>query len=188
MAKIKNNPIMKGVSGMLGKVVVYRQVRGNVIMCNRPKKRKVLTQQQEQTKARFLRAVQYAKKQVAAPEIKALYEPKQNSKFTSAYAAAVGDYLSSPTIHMVDTTAYNGKVGDPILIKASDNFMLTSVHISIFNSSGYLLEQSELVLQQDSAEDYVYTTTVANAIVRGTQIIVSVRDRPGNITTEEKVI
>jgi len=38
MSKINNNPLLNGVSGMLGDVVVYRQVRGGVIMANKPKK------------------------------------------------------------------------------------------------------------------------------------------------------
>ena len=37
MTKIKNNPLLKGASGMLGDVVVYRQVKGGVVMANKPK-------------------------------------------------------------------------------------------------------------------------------------------------------
>ena len=48
MSKIMNNPIMKGASGMLGDVVVYREVRGNLIMSNRPKRGRILTPTHEE--------------------------------------------------------------------------------------------------------------------------------------------
>jgi hypothetical protein len=93
MPKINNNPIMKGASGMLGGVVVYRQFRGMTIMSNRPRKRKGITPHQQKIKSRFLMAVEYAKKQIADPVLKAKYEPGPDSEFTSAYIAAVADYL-----------------------------------------------------------------------------------------------
>jgi hypothetical protein len=93
MPKINNNPIMKGVSGMLGDVVVYRQFRGTTVMSNRPKKSKVLTPHQQAIKSRFLLAVAYAKAQIADPILKAKYQPGPGSEFTSAYIAAIADYL-----------------------------------------------------------------------------------------------
>jgi len=125
MSKIKNNPIMKGASGMLGDVVVYREFRGKLIMSNRPKKREVLTPQQAAIKSKFLRAVQYAKKQMADPVAKAEYEPGADSRFTSAYAAAVGDYLSAPVVNGIDVSRYGGSIGDDLLINATDNFKVT---------------------------------------------------------------
>lgn len=93
MPKINNNPIMKGARGMLGGVVVYRQFRGMTIMSNRPRKPKVITPHQQKIKSRFLLAVEYAKKQIADPVLKARYQPDPGSKFTSAYVAAIADYL-----------------------------------------------------------------------------------------------
>jgi signal peptidase I len=99
MPKINNNPIMKGASGMLGDVVVYRQFRGTTVMSNRPKKPKVLTTHQQEIKSRFLLAVGYAKAQIADPILKAKYEPQPGSEFTSAYIAAIADYLRKRKRH-----------------------------------------------------------------------------------------
>jgi hypothetical protein len=99
MPKINNNPIMKGARGMLGGVVVYRQFRGMTIMSNRPRKPKVITPHQQKIKSRFLLAVEYAKKQIADPVLKARYQPDPGSKFTSAYVAAIADYLRSMKQH-----------------------------------------------------------------------------------------
>jgi signal peptidase I len=189
MPKLENNPIMKGMSGKLGDVVVYRRVRGEVVVSNTPKKRSgVLTPSQEATKSRFLRAVKYAKRQMEDPASKAYYQPGPNSKITSAYSAAVADYLKKPEVHEINTSRYGGAIGEEILVKASDNFQLTNVHVAIFAAGGNLLEQGEPTLQQDSSEDYVYKATVANAALPGTKILVTVKDRPGNITVKEVVI
>jgi hypothetical protein len=63
------------------------------IMSNRPKKAKEMTAHQQATKSRFLLAVEYAKRQMADPVLKAKYEPGPGSEFASAYIAAVTDYL-----------------------------------------------------------------------------------------------
>src|SRR5690606_33482578 len=137
---------------------------------------------QEKAKARFKRAVLYAKRQINDPVLKAFYQPGLSSRFNSAYAAAVGDFLSAPKIHEIDTTRYGGVAGDEILLKATNQeFGLSSVRIALFNATGALLEEGDPVLQADAAEDYVYITTVANNILSGTRIVVTLRDRPGNV-------
>jgi hypothetical protein len=188
MSKIKNNPIMKGASGMLGKVVVYREVRGNVIMSNRPKRRKVLTPQQMETKSRFLRAVKYAKKQMADPIAKAGYQRGPGSPFPSAYSSAMGDYLKAPIINTINTSRYGGAIGDEVWINATDNFKVTAVNVSIFNMEGKLIEQGDAVPNSDCIDEFLYTITVTNQVLPGTKILVTVRDRPGNITVAEKII
>ncbi len=188
MSKIKNNPIMKGASGMLGDVVVYREFRGNVIMSNRPKKREMLTPQQSAAKSKFLRAVKYGKKQIADPVMKAEYQPTKTSRFTSAYAVAVADYLGAPVVNNIDVSQYGGAVDDRIYIQATDNFKVTVVTVVIFDADAALIEQGEAVLQDDSDEDFIYVVTTPNAVVAGSRIVVTVRDKPGNTTVEEKVL
>jgi hypothetical protein len=188
MTKIKNNPIMKGASGMLGDVVVYREHRGTLIMSNRPKKRDVITPQQELVKSRFLRAVQYAKKQIADPITKAEYQPSPQSRITSAYAAAVADYLSAPVITVVDAGKYGGAVGDKIFIRATDDFKVMSVQVSISQPDGTLIEQGDAILEADAAEEYIYTATVATLKAPGMKVLVTVHDKPGNATSEETVL
>jgi hypothetical protein len=188
MSKIQNNPIMKGVSGMLGDVVVYRKHRDGVVMANRPRKRSVLSPKQQEAKTRFLRAVQYAKKQVADPILKAAYQPTGNSRFNSAYAAAVADYLGAPTVNSIDVSKYKGAINDMLLISASDNFKVTNVHVAIFRADKTLVEQGDAIVVPDGVEEFSYKATVANAVLAGSKIVVTVKDKPGNIVTEEKVL
>src|SRR6478736_6816710 len=118
MTKIKNNPLLKGASGMLGDVVVYRQVRGGVIMANRPKTTGNVTANQLAVREKFKKAANYAKKQIAVPASKAEYEAKITEKLNSAYAVAVKDFLTAPSVDQVDFSGYTGKVGDKILVQA----------------------------------------------------------------------
>lgn len=173
---------------MLGDVVVYREFRGKIVMSNRPKKPEKLTPHQEKSKSRFLRAVQYAKEQISNAASKALYQPGPQSRFTSAYAVALADCLSAPVVELIDITHYEGAMGDEILFKAYDDFSVASVQLSIYSADGNLLEQGMPMLQENSVEDYVYTATTTNAVVAGTKISITVRDRPGNTTVGERVL
>jgi hypothetical protein len=188
MTKIKNNPLLKGASGMLGDVIVYRQLRGEIVMCNRPRKRDELTENQKLRKETFLRAVRYAKKQIADPITKAEYEAGITSKKFNAYTVALTDYLSAPSVDGIDVSRYTGAAGDTIAIKATDDFKVTSVHVAVYSASNELIEEGEAVLQPDTSDDWRYSAGTANATLTGTRVIVTVRDKPGNVTTEEKVL
>ena len=188
MSKIKNNPLLKGASGMLGDVVVYREVGGNVIMANRPRKPEVLTAHQEITRERFLRAVQYARTQLANEVTKAEYAAGITASKLSAYAVALTDYLKAPVVNAVDVSKYTGAVGELILIRASDDFRVVGVHVVVSDNAGTVIEQGEAVLQPDSFDDWRYTSTVANAALAGTKITVTASDKPGNATVKETVL
>jgi hypothetical protein len=126
MPKIDNNPLMKGARGMLGGVVVYRQFRGKTIMSNRPRKAKVLTPHQQATKSRFLLAVEYAKKQIADPVLKAKYQPSPGSKFTSAYISAIADYLrrakrNENGMEEKETESSHGALGQKVIVNVGGN-------------------------------------------------------------------
>lgn len=179
---------MKGASGMLGDTVVYRKQRGELIMANRPAKRGVLTPNQEVAKSRFLRAVQYAKKQIADPVTKAYYQPAPNSRYISAYAAAMADYMKAPQILSVNTTAYQGVIGNAIIVRATDNFKVALVNVAVFRADGSVLEQADAVLTDGTIDEFIFKATVANAAVAGTKILVTVRDMPGNIVTQNAVL
>ena len=95
--------------------MVYRQYRGKTPLCNRPEKRTVITPHQQKMKTRLLEAAAFAKKMIADPVTKALYQPGPESKLTSTYAAALADYLKRLVIDEVDVTGYHRNAGDGLL-------------------------------------------------------------------------
>ena len=188
MTMIKNNPLLKGASGMLGDVIVYRESRGQIIMANRPKRSGKRTANQEAVSDRFLEAVQYAKMKVADPEQKAEYQAVVNERVNSAYAAAVNDYLKAPVVKEVRLKRYKGNVGDVIVVKAVDDFKVTGVFVEIVSATGTALESGNAVLQEASVFEWTFTAATANAALPGTQVIVSATDKAGNETRTETVI
>jgi hypothetical protein len=121
MSNVGNNPIMATVSGKLGNVVVYRRVRGKLIMCKPPKKRDLLTPHQANTKVRFMEAVQYAKAMLADAGNSEEYRTGISNRLTSVYSVALSDYLKAPEVKNIDTSGFVGAIGDVIEIKATDD-------------------------------------------------------------------
>ena len=187
MSTIKNNPLLKGASGMLGNVVVYRERNGQVIMSNRPK-RPTLTPKLLAVRERFLEAVKYGKAVMANPDLKAEYQAGVGEKFVSAYSIAVADFLKAPEIKSIDLLNYNGAIGDLVEINATDDFKVVSVYVTIHGSDGSLLEEGDAIFRESSASIWVYTAKVQNAALPGSKISVRVKDKPGNLVTQEQLL
>jgi hypothetical protein len=185
MAKISNNPILKGLSGMLGDVVVYRETRGKMIMSNRPRKPSQPTEHQKNFKAKFLQAVQYAKGQMLDPVAKAEYATGINDKLISAYGVAVTDFLKSPKITGIDVNGYQGLAGDTIVIEALDDFKVTSVAVEIRSALDELLEEGQASQNPVNGLSWNYVATQPNSSLAGTKLIVRAMDKPRNVTTQE---
>lgn len=188
MSQIKNNVLLHGISGMLGKLLVFRHIRGKLVVSNRPTKRGILTDHQKKMKNRFLRAVQYARTQITNPESKAEYETGITIKKHSAYHVALTDHLIAPVIGLVNTSGYTGKVGDIIQIRATDDFKVVSVHVVIRNGDGTLSEQGDAVFLSGTLDEWRYTALATNMKVAGVTIEVSASDKPGNITTAKCIM
>jgi hypothetical protein len=188
MAKIMNNPLLKGASGMLGGTVVFREVRGTVIMAKRPSRPRVLTDHQRNAKAKFLRGVEYARKQLADPVTRAKYAAGITDRKFSAFLVALTDSLTAPSIQEIDISGYRGQVDDRIIIRAIDDFEVATVHVMVSDSTGAIIEQGYAVHSEVASDEWCYTTTAVNTITAGIRLKVSVSDRPGNITIGEKVL
>ena len=187
MSKIKNNPVLQNVSGMLGDTVVFRKVRGKMQMANRPASGRKPSEKQEAVKLRFQEATQYARQQLAQEESRALYESGITGQKHTAHVVAVTDYLNAPRVHFIETADYLGNVGDTILVKATDDFMVTGVKIVITGSDGIVLEKGDAG-PDGKVNLWKYVATAANTSVEGTKIRAIAFDRPGNKTTMEQVL
>lgn len=187
MSKTDNNPVLNGVSGMLGKTLVIRQVNGRTIISNRPKKRDKPTDHQLKTKEKFMRAVAYAKQQIADPERKSLYKAGVNRTIPNAYTAALKDFLNAPVVREINVTTYKGEVGNVIHIVATDDFEIVSLIVDIYDGAGALLESGEAVRADLTLVGWNYVATLVNEKIAGSRIVVTAKDRPGNITLKEAV-
>ncbi|ULQ55443.1 hypothetical protein KJS94_12400 [Flavihumibacter rivuli] len=102
-----------------------------------------------------------------------------NMAFLDAYYA--------PAIPRIDITGYTGQPGDTLRIFATDNLMVYSVRVWIYDRHGLLLETGEAILPPDR-KDWVYTVSAANRCIEETSIKVMAMDLPGNQTYKSVLV
>jgi hypothetical protein len=184
MAKTKkNNVLLYGVSGSIGKTLVVRQTRHGVVLANRPSKPKRQSERQKEHSSRFLDAVRYAREQMRHWEFKSMYQTAVGRKVMSAYQAAVTDYLKPPIIHRIETKYYTGAPGQQMEVLASDDFKVASVELIVRDPAGEIVERGAATRAKVTRNDWVYFTTAQNIAVPGSTIEARARDMPGNVTS-----
>lgn len=180
MSISENNPLLSNQKGMIGGMLVIRRVKGNTVISLRPRKRAEPTPHQLETKKRFLQAVAYSRRQMQVPGIKALYTTAVRGKIPNAYTAALRDFLNAPIVHSIKAEEYQGRIGDTILIYATDDFEVTGVTVAIMDASGTLRETGEAERTDFDRDGWEYKSTVENDAARSCKIVVTAMDRPGH--------
>ena len=121
MSKIKDNIVTTGLSGKLGKQIVFRQWCGATFLSKPPVKRHSLREKEmyERNRLLFKAAVNYARKAMDDPELKQAYRSKCNVR-QNAFTRAVQDYLNTPSIREIDLSNYTVETDGFIRIDAID--------------------------------------------------------------------
>lgn len=186
MAKVADNIVTTGLSGKLGNQLVFRNRDGKTYVSKAPKKSDKTTEAQLEHRLKFQEAVLYAKNAIKDETTKELYDSsKKDGK--SVYNIAVADFLNAPQINEIDVTNYNGQIGSYIQVRATDDFDVVAVTVTIQNADGSLVESGNAMLQPGSSW-WRYTATAANESLASDKITVRATDIPGNHTDMEKAI
>jgi len=181
MAKVADNIILKGITGMIGDMLVFRHLNGQTIVSAKPKKPTTRTPKQQEGQERFKQAVAYAKASMSHSQLKELYATGISASCTSAHQVAIADYLNAPRIEDVDVRQYKGNAGDTIAIRATDNFRVASVQVAIHTADGELIEEGTAT--NDTTDDtWIYTASQQNAYLTSCQVTITASDLPGNRT------
>jgi len=184
MAKSHDNDLTIGLRGRLGKMISFRRRGDDTEAFRRPGKRTgESTPAQEAHKLVFIDASRYAKAAIADPATKAMYQEKTNGK-NSAYNLAMADFMKAPVIPSITVDQYLGQPGNPIIIRAVDDFKVTAVKVVISSEDGNLIERGDAVAEPGGS-DWRYTATTVNPRVDGSVVSATASDRPGNHTTKE---
>ncbi|TXF79239.1 hypothetical protein [Chryseobacterium sp.] len=183
MAKSKNNVVTHGLSGKVGDILVFRQLHGETVVAKAPRQKTAEdTPKQKAHKLKFQEAVVYGKSSLADPVTKELYRDRAEAdpdKGLSAYTVAVADFLNAPEITEIDISDYNGKSGDMIRIKVTDDFDVKTVTVRIENADGTLVEEGAAL---EAGITWDYTATKNSTDLSGAKIIVRATDLPDNLT------
>lgn len=188
MAKSENNEVMYGARGKVGNLVVFKNYYGQTVIAKARRKQKnpTSTRMQQLFKERFKEGVIYAKGVLQDPVLTGFYSPYVKDG-VRVYNLALADFCKMPEIKGIDTTNYLGNIGDELTIRATDNFKVQSVTVSITSANGTLIETGQAI-QAANALDWVYTTAVANPNPTGTIVTAKASDLPGNQTTASQPV
>lgn len=158
MAKATLNPMFEGVSGAIGDLI-FREVRGRTVISRRPIFASELTENQVQHRERFNQAVAYSNSALANPTLRPMYEAGAKSRNIPLFAAPVADFFNEPVIHLVNVFGYTGNIGDTITVRASDDFGVARVQVTLTSDQGDPIENGEAVETAPGSGEWVYTAT-----------------------------
>src|SRR5258708_15481563 len=137
MAILTTNPIVNGFSGMLGKTLVFKTLRGKTILSSKPKPPKTQSAQQRANRSKFRDASCWAKITLLSDPEKSYYQKKaKKMKLPNAYTAAIADYMRSAKVEEI--SKHDGTVVTYLVYKK--DFRLRKVDVSIDGSDGTLPE------------------------------------------------
>ena len=185
MAKVRLNPILEQVRGQVGDLV-FKRSGENVVISRKPDfSDRVPTAAQSAAQERFRQAALYGKMVMADPDSRKLYEDAAKAKGQPLFSLTVADFFNAPSVDEVDLTHYGGQVGDPILIRAHDDFQVSAVNVVLTKADGSSIESGAALESPAKSGRWVYAATAA--VPTGTQVRITVTatDRPGGTDSSE---
>jgi hypothetical protein len=182
MAKVLDNPITEGLSGRLGRSrLQFRKGRnGKTIVALNPvfSEDRVVSDAQLAQQDAFRLATQYA---VVAKD-HPVYANLAKGGAATAYNFAVADYFGEPKVLDIDISNWTGQVGQEIRVRATDDTLVSRVHVMIrvSNATPTVLEEGDAIRSTTDGLLWVYTTKTAISMNPGTRLDVMAYDLPGN--------
>ena len=179
MAKITYTPGWSHVHGHVG-TFIYKEQQGRNILAEKPDQvHQPNTPAQQQAREKFAQATAYAKGALGNPQVKAIYLAKARELRSSPVAVAVKDWLTAPVVDELDVASYHKQVGDPIFIKAHDDFEVVRAEVTLQDGNNNVLESGNAAWDTASGS-WKYTATVDATATATITVTASVYDRPNH--------
>lgn len=181
MAKVKNNVIIKGLSGDLGKQLRVRTSRisgrTNVFaIADFDNERKDSPAQAAQKQA-FREAAAYA--EVNEGNLVYIAKAKgKKGKERQPYNVAMADWFHPPQILEIDLGCWRGGADEVIRVLAVDDVQVAQVRVEIRDESGVILEAGEAIQHYTQWWEYAVQQPVRGELT----VIASASDLPGHVT------
>lgn len=186
MATYNNNLLLHGAKGKLGDYYIMNR-GGKQIMVRRPNRDgHVAKGAQKFTQDRFRQAQQFASEICLDPGRKAFYTPFRKGGNTE-YNLALGDYLKPPEFLGVDVSAYRGKTGNELLVRAMDNIRITRMLVRIEQGNGSVLEEGEAI-ETGRMDEWAYTVRFDHDLQAGDLVVFTAFDNAGNKAVETALL
>jgi hypothetical protein len=177
MPKVKFNKIIDNLSGRVGNFVFY-EADGQNLSRTMPEVTAERTEKQQANSGRFLAAQQYAATALTDPLLKAAYKAAcrghQNPR-----NLAIRDAMRPPVVESINLDGYTGKPGQIVRVKATDDFRVVEVKVSLRGPGGELIEEG--LAELSSADDeWRYTARVQVPSGQSVSVLAVAKDGPGN--------
>jgi hypothetical protein len=181
MARSNNNILTKGLSGMVGKQIVFRTWNGKTFISVAPKKPKKQSAVQKENRSKFKRATIYAKNMMKDAIKKAEYKDiAKKLQLPNAYTAAITDYMRNPQIEALDLASYSGMADEEIKVTASKKgFEIQVVEVTVVDQNGEAIEEGKA--EKGSGNEWIYKTTHNIEDKKLVKFLIRARDKAGNM-------
>jgi hypothetical protein len=158
------------------RVFVYRTRSGRNLVTRKPMSDTNCEDKNYSMQEEVRRAVTYAEFAWDQP----IYQCKAVGTTNSAYNLAVADALGKPEVLDIDIHGWTRKIGQTILIKARDNFLVLSVHL-VIREGETILEEGEA--EQSELDGLVWRYALKTSVERkpGVTLDAYAYDLPGNV-------
>lgn len=185
MARVKTNPVIEQLRGAVGDLV-FKRYGDEVVVARKPDlEGRPPTEAQLAQREEFRQAALYGKMVMADPATKAIYEQAAKAKGQPVFSLTIADFFHAPSVDEVDVSAYTGKVGDPITIRAHDDFQVTAVNVAVTKADGSAMEEGAATETPPKSGRWVYAATAAVPTGTLVRITVTATDRPRHTGTKE---
>lgn len=182
MANVKLNPVLEQIRGQVGDLV-FKRYEDRVILSRKPDlSGHQATAAQQAVRQRFRQAALYGKMVMADPDARARYDQAAEARRKPVFSLTVADFFNAPAIDEVDVSAYTGSTGDPIVVRASDDFEVSRVEVSLTDPDGAVLEEGAATLD---GHRWVYTAQTDVGSGATVRIGVRALDRPGGAGVDQ---
>jgi hypothetical protein len=171
------NKLIDSLSGHVGNFIFY-EADGQNLSRTMPEIIAERTAKQKASSERFLAAQRYAATALADPLLKAAYKAAcrghQNPR-----NLAIRDALRLPVVESIDLDGFTGNPGQIVRVKATDDFRVVEVKVSVRGPAGELIEEGIAKLSSEASE-WRYTTKVEVPSGQSVLVVAVARDNPGN--------
>jgi hypothetical protein len=144
MPKVTFNKLVDHISGRIGNFIFY-QADGQNLSRTVPQVKSERTAKQKTNSERFLAAQKYAGTALQDPAVKAAYKAAcrghQNPR-----NLAIRDAMRPPVVEWIDLSGYTGKPGQIVRVKATDDFRVVEVKVTLRGPGGELIEEGVAVV------------------------------------------
>lgn len=189
MARVVNNSLTEGISGLVGDQYCYR-IRGNkTFMAKRPvsRKGKIPPPSQQKTNNNFKMAVAFGQHAKADPELAALYGvavEKKKTEYKSVYHAALRDAMTLPELFPSRNNDFEGKPGETLGFLTKDIIPLAGLRFSFQTADGRELEAG-MAKSEPYEGEFTYTCNTQLEDLDNLLVVVTAIDRPGRVFPED---